>query len=74
MNNERKRFGKKEEKISSETEIKKVVPSAISLDEALKKNPQTFGRKKKKEVDTQKLKEVLEESLKVTETKKEEDE
>ncbi len=48
--------------ISKEHEVKKIVPSAISLEDALKHEPQPF-RKQRKEIDEEKLRQAIEESL-----------
>jgi len=45
------------------TEIKKEVPSLISLEEAIKKEPQSFKKKRKKEVNIEELRKALSESL-----------
>ena len=52
---------------SEEVIVKKEVPKAVSLEDAMKKEPETFGRKKRKEVDSEKLKQALKESLADTE-------
>ncbi len=56
--------------VAKEHEVKKIVPSAISLDEALKKEPESF-HKKRKEIDEEKLKKVIEDSLSADKDEKE---
>ena len=48
---------------SKETEIKKEIPSSISLEEAINKGPQTLKKKRKKEVNIEELRKTLAESL-----------
>jgi len=49
--------------ISRETEIKKEIPAPISLEEAVRKGPQSLKKKIKKEVNIEELRKTLAESL-----------
>jgi len=63
-------FKKPRAGVISKEEVKKDVPPAISLEEAMKRTPESFGRRKVKEINLQRLKEVIKESC--GERKKEE--